>query len=176
VLLIIFSGSTTGVLRTIDSVSIDISDNSATAGESIDIEGTVTGTGITAIRISHREDGEVVWQTLDDRVFTGRDCSDGCSISDTFSRDSPGTEEFQIKAEAGKLSENSLVRPIEFTEQEDATGSLEVHVEDNDGMNGKEMEDARVELSDGVTRGPKIHRFPMEKLNSTIYRPIQILI
>ena len=57
VLLIIFSGSTTGVLRTIDSVSIDISDNSATAGESIDIEGTVTGTGITAIRISHREDG-----------------------------------------------------------------------------------------------------------------------
>ena len=154
-LLIIFSGSTTGVLRTIDSVSIDISDNSATAGESIDIEGTVTGTGITAIRISHREDGEVVWQTLDDRVFTGRDCSDGCSISDTFSRDSPGTEEFQIKAEAGKLSENSLVRPIEFTEQEDATGSLEVHVEDNDGMNGKEMEDARVELSDGVTRGPK---------------------
>ncbi len=37
----------------------------------------------------------------------------------------------------------------------DTRGSLEVHVEDNDGINGKDMEDARVKLSDGVNRGPK---------------------
>lgn len=43
-------------------------------------------------------------------------------------------------------------RSFTVEEDEEQTGSLEIHVEDDDN---KEMEDARVELSDGVDRGPK---------------------
>ena len=251
-LVLLVASSAFGVLRTIDSKTLSLSDDTVNIEDSVTVNGEATGSGLTAIRIAHREEGANLWQ-----VAESKDCSgSSCSIETEFSRDSAGTEEFQIKVEAGKLSESSLVKTVEFektqsseneppsieleepddgdtislpytfewsvddpenddidantlvieedgdvieeehvgddeefeadedyletgdytwyvvsedvegntgtsdsqsftVEEEDEEASLEVRVEDNDGQNGKEMEDARVELSDGVDEGPE---------------------
>ena len=93
-------------------------------------------------------------ETTVDRLKTGSydiEASKDGSTSDTesFSIDYDGDTE-------------TVDLTIDIDEETDQEGSLEMRVEDNDGVNGKEMEDARVKLSDGVDRGPKYTNYQGE--------------
>ncbi|MFB6292118.1 MAG: hypothetical protein ABEI58_01855, partial [Candidatus Nanohaloarchaea archaeon] len=102
-----------GVTRSVDSVTINDLPEEETVGQSLTITGDAQGSGLTQLSIAHRDDGDTSWH-----VIESTKCGDSssCDLTASYSPDSTGTQEFQVKAEAGGVSDESSIEEVSFVE------------------------------------------------------------